>query len=84
MTSLLVTAPAKALGTVDGEVGVFTWVVDDYQDTSVNSPLTGGYGELWLGERWGFRTALYRISEDSVSMASLSHTCNNLPVRLIE
>ena len=37
MTSLLVTAPAKALGPVDGEVGVFTWVVDDYQDTSVNS-----------------------------------------------
>ena len=42
MSGLLVTVPAKALGPVDGEVGVFTWVVDDYQDTSVNSPLTGG------------------------------------------
>ena len=53
MTGLLAAGPAAALGPVDGEAGVFTWVVDDYQDTSVNSPLTGGYGELWLGERWG-------------------------------
>ncbi len=83
MTSLLVTAPAKALGTVDGEVGVFTWVVDDYQDTSVNSPLTGGYGELWLGERWGFRTALYRISEDSVSMAPDEQTLVDFKYRLV-
>ena len=83
MTSLLVTAPAKALGPVDGEVGVFTWAVDDYQDTSVNSPLTGGYGELWLGERWGFRTALYRISEDSVSMAPDEQTLVDFKYRLV-
>ena len=55
ITGLLATVPAAALGPIDGEVGVFTWLVDDYQDTSVNSPLTGGYGELWLGERWGLR-----------------------------
>ncbi len=83
MTSLLVTAPAKALGPVDGEVGVFTWVVDDYQDTSVNSPLTGGYGELWLGERWGLRTALYRVSEDSVSMAPDEQTLVDFKYRVV-
>ena len=83
MSGLLVTVPAKALGPVDGEVGVFTWVVDDYQDTSVNSPLTGGYGELWLGERWGFRTALYRISEDSVSMAPDEQTLVDFKYRLV-
>ena len=55
----------------------------DWRDTSVNSPLTGGYGELWLGERWGFRTALYRISEDSVSMAPDEQTLVDFKYRLV-
>ena len=83
MSGLLVTLPAQALGPVDGEVGVFTWVVDDYEDTSVNSPLTGGYGELWLGERWGLRAALYRVSEDSVSMAPDEQTLIDFKYRLV-
>ena len=83
MAGLLVTLPVRALGPVDGEVGVFTWVVDDYEDTSVNSPLTGGYGELWLGERWGLRAALYRVSEDSVSMAPDEQTLIDFKYRLV-
>ena len=58
-------------------------MVDDYQDTSVNSPLTGGYGELWLGERWGLRASLYRISEDSVGMAPDEQTLVDFKYRLL-
>ena len=82
-TGLLAAGPAGALGPVDGEAGVFTWVVDDYEDTSVNSPLTGGYGELWLGERWGLRASLYRISEDSVGMAPDEQTLVDFKYRLL-
>jgi len=83
IAGLLAFTSAQALGPVDGEAGVVTWAVDDYQDTSVNSPLTGGYGELWLGERWGMRAALYRVSPDSVSMAPDEQTVVDLKVRIL-
>ena len=83
IAGLLAVTPVQALGPVDGEAGVVTWAVDDYQDASVNSPLTGGYGELWLGERWGMRAALYRVSPDSVSMAPDEQTLVDFKVRVL-
>lgn len=74
---------AYALGPIDGEVGLTGWVVGDYQEASFNSPLTSAYGELWLNERWGVRGALYRINEDSVSMAPDEQTFIDFKYRLL-
>ena len=84
IAGLLSALPAYALGPVDGEAGVFTWVVDtdDYTDPSVDTASIGGYAELWLDQRWGLRAALYRVNEDVVSMAPDEQTLVDLKYRL--
>jgi hypothetical protein len=84
IVGLLATLPAHALGPVDGEAGMLTWVVDtgDYTDTSIDTASIGGYAEFWLDQRWGFRTALYRVSEDVVSMAPDEQTLIDLKYRV--
>jgi hypothetical protein len=85
IVGLLVALPARASGPIDGEAGMLTWVVDtdDYTDTSIDTASIGGYAELWLDQRWGFRTASYRVSEDAVSMAPDEQTLIDLKYRLV-
>ena len=85
IVGLLATLPARALGPIDGEVGILTWVADtdNYTDASIDTASIGGYAELWLDQRWGFRTASYRVSEDAVSMAPDEQTVVDLKYRLI-
>lgn len=85
IVGLLVALPARALGPIDGEAGMLTWVVDtdNYTDASIDTASIGGYAELWLDQRWGFRTALYRVSEDAVSMAPDEQTVVDLKYRLV-
>ena len=63
--------PARALGSFDGEAGIFTWVADtnDYIDLGINTNSVGGYAEGWWDHGWGVRASLYRVAEDGVVTA---------------
>jgi hypothetical protein len=86
MAMLASASPARALGPVDGEAGIFWWANDfegSLSNGDIDAGALGGYGELWLGERWGMRGSLYRSDLEDVGLDSSDHIAIDLKRRFL-
>ncbi len=82
---LATTSNAKALGSIDDEVGLAWWNNDfsaSLSDDEFDAGAIAGHAELWLTNRWGLRGALYESDRKDVGLGSGKHFSIDVKSRL--